>query len=73
MNLLEEEIKVQIKISIWPSQIPDLAKFLFGPRHIYRIYPKYSNRRTLANSADPNQTPQNAASDQDLHSLLLVQ
>ena len=28
---------------------------------------------TLANSADPDQTPQNAASDQDLHSLLKLQ
>ena len=26
--------------------------------------------RTLANSADPDQTPQYAASDQDLHCLL---
>ena len=27
---------------------------------------------TLANSADPDQTPQNAASDQDLHCLIKV-
>ena len=30
-------------------------------------------RGTLANSADPDQTPQNAASDQDLHCLLKLQ
>ena len=29
--------------------------------------------RTLANSADPDQTPQNAASDQGLHCLLKLQ
>ena len=29
--------------------------------------------RTLANSADPDQTPQNAASDQDLYCLLKLQ
>ena len=34
-NLLEEEMKVQIIIRIWPSQISDLAKFLFGLRHTY--------------------------------------
>ena len=28
---------------------------------------------TLANSADPDQTPQNAASDQGLHCLLTLQ
>ena len=27
---------------------------------------------TLTNSADPDQTPQNAASDHDLHSLLIL-
>ena len=33
------------------------------------FYPKYSERHTCANSADPDQTPQNAASDLGLHSL----
>ena len=36
-NLLEDEIKTQIRIPIWPSQIPDLAKFLFGLRQIHMI------------------------------------
>ena len=33
-NLLEDEMKVQIKLPFWPSQIPDLAKFLFGLRRV---------------------------------------
>ena len=39
----------------------------------YRMYPKYSDRQTKANSVDPDQTPQNAASDQGLHYLSLIQ
>ena len=31
-----------------------------------------TRKRYLANSADPDQTPQNAASDQGLHSLQIV-
>ena len=31
----------------------------------------YSKRQTWTNSEDPDQTPQNAASDQGLHSLPL--
>ena len=37
------------------------------------IYPNYSYRQAGANSVDPDQTPQNAASDQDLHCLPFVQ
>ena len=37
----------------------------------YHIYPKNSDREAWANSADPDQTPQNAASDLDLHCLPL--
>ena len=33
----------------------------------------YSDRQTLANSVDPDQTPQNATSDQGLHFLPLIQ
>ena len=33
----------------------------------------YSDRQTLANSEDPDQTTQNAASDQGLHCLPLIQ
>ena len=33
----------------------------------------YSDRESLANSVDPDQTPQNTASDQSLHCLPLVQ
>ena len=33
----------------------------------------HSERQTWVNSVDPYQTPQNAASDQGLHSLPLVQ
>ena len=28
----------QIRIPIWPSMIPDLAKFLFGLRHKYKVW-----------------------------------
>ena len=34
---------------------------------MYHIYPKYSGWRALANSVDPDQMPQNVASDQGLH------
>ena len=37
------------------------------------IYAKYSDRAVWANSVDPDQTPQNAASDQGLHCLTLIQ
>ena len=33
----------------------------------------YLDRQTLANSVDPDQTPQNAASDQGPHCLPLIQ
>ena len=36
-------------------------------------YLLYVFEQTSANSIDPNQTPQNAASDQDLHCLPLIQ
>ena len=35
----------------------------------YHIYPKYSDRQTWANSVDPDQMLQNAASDLGLHCL----
>ena len=40
---------------------------LFGCKKCltYRNNPKYRYRQTRANSVDPDQTPQNAASDQD--------
>ena len=34
---------------------------------IYCKSPKYWDRQALANSVDPDQLPQNAASDQALH------
>ena len=39
----------------------------------YRTYSTYSVRQAWANSVDPDQTPQNAASDQGLHCLPLIQ
>ena len=39
----------------------------------YCIYPKYWDRRACADSVDPDQMPQNAASDQGLHCLPLIQ
>ena len=35
--------------------------------------PKYWERNTFANSVDPDQMPQNAASDQGLHCLSYIQ
>ena len=45
-----------------------------GQRQVdrYSIYPKYLDRQTWANSVDPDQMPQNVASDQGLHSLALT-
>ena len=39
----------------------------------YHNNPKYWDRRASANSVDPDQMPQNAASDQGLHCLSLIQ
>ena len=39
----------------------------------YRIDPKYWDRHAWANSADPDQTPRPAASDQGLHCLPIIQ
>ena len=39
----------------------------------HRNNPKYWDRQAWTNSVDPDQTPQNAASDQGLHCLPLVQ
>ena len=36
-------------------------------------YPKYSDRQALVNSVDSDQTPQNAASDQGVYCLPLIQ
>ena len=37
------------------------------------IYPEYSDRQVCANSVDPDQTPQNAASDLVLNCLPFIQ
>ena len=39
----------------------------------YRNNPKYWDRQVWANSLDPDQTPQNTASDLCLHCLPLIQ
>ena len=39
----------------------------------YRIYRMYSDRQAWANSVDPNETPQNAASHLGQHCLPLIQ
>ena len=41
--------------------------------YIFLSYPKYSDKEARASSADPDQTPLNAASDQGVHCLPLVQ
>ena len=39
----------------------------------YRIFSTYSDKQAWANNVDPDQAPQNAASDQGLHYLPLTQ
>ena len=39
----------------------------------YHVYPKYLDRQASANNADPGQTPQNVAFDQDQHCLPFIQ
>ena len=46
-----------------------LAVHRYIPWYLYRIYSKYSDRQSGANSVDPDQTPHNAASDLGLHCL----
>ena len=41
--------------------------------YIYRDNPKYRERQAFAKSEDPDQTPQNVASDQGLHCLPYTQ
>ena len=50
----------------------DILVIVTSECHVKRvIYKTWTG--TLANSADPDQTPQNAASDQGLHCLLKLQ
>ena len=49
-------------------EIPDQT----GMRSKYHVNPKYLNGQVCANSVDPDQTPQNAASDQGLHCLPII-
>ena len=37
-----------------------------------RIYPMHTDRHARAHTVDPDQTPQNATSDQDLHCLSVI-
>ena len=39
----------------------------------YRIYSKYLDKQAWTNTVDPDQTPQNAASDQGLYYLPVIQ
>ena len=52
-------------------QIKFAGSMLFSS--FYHICSKYWDRQAWANSVDPDQTPQNAASDQGLHCLPHVQ
>ena len=40
--------------------------------HLYHNNPKYWDRYVFVNSVDPDQMPQNVASDQSLHCLLYI-
>ena len=48
-------------------------KGMHGRTIKYRNNSKYWDRYAFANCVDPDQTPQNAASDQGLHSLPYIQ
>ena len=48
-------------------------KLFFGNTNRYRNNPKYWDRYAFAKSEDPDQTPQNAASDKGLHCLPYIQ
>ena len=50
-----------------------VLQLLFSCLYANRIFPKYAETKSLANSVDPDQTPQNAASDQGLHCLPVIQ
>ena len=49
------------------------ASVLLEAAVINRIFRMFSERQALANSVDPDETPQNAASHQGLHCLPLNQ
>ena len=49
------------------------AAVVIGALRVYRIYHMYSDRQAWANSLDPEETPQNAASRLGLHCLPLIQ
>ena len=51
---------------IWWEKISERVGSVWSS---YRTYTQNSNRQAWANSVDPDQTPQNAASDQGLHFL----
>ena len=42
-------------------------------KSFYHNIPKYGDRQASSNSVDPDQMPQNVASDQGLHCLPLIQ
>ena len=48
------------------------AGYVLDYYHAYRSYPEYTDRQALANSVDPDQTPRNAASDQNLLCLSFI-
>ena len=74
--------KTQINPRILEVRSAFAERFRGGSRRIsegvdliiyYCTYSTYSDRQAWANSVDPDQTPQNAASDQGLHCLSLTQ
>ena len=55
------------------SSVSKLLLLVFSLILIYRNNPKYWDRQAFANSVDPDQMPQNAASDQGLVCLSYIQ
>ena len=63
------------RIYLADTQLPwtTPSKLLSKPITEYHIYQLYSDRQTWANSVDPDEMLQNAASHQGLHCLPLIQ
>ena len=58
-----------LNMSLWDLVVAMVTK----QNSSYHNNPEYWDRQAWANSVDPDQTPQNAPSDQDLHYIPLIQ
>ena len=72
-KFLEADISLPSQLRLSPAPDNSLCAFQNENGLKNHTYSKYFDRQTWANSVDPDQTPQNAASDQDLRCLQLIQ